>query len=204
MKIKNKIMILIGITTAILTYNTTCHAALQANGSSVAQYNLATWLSSIRGMEATGGTLGLSDTFNSDYTSAGDSNNLDIHMELNTEYGAMAILSASSYGNPNKIEDGETTTGNKSGVYISFNGEWVSAGYDELKTYQRYAKIAGKYKNIYTNKFVYDSKIGDATIETAHWHSTSVYQEISSSQENGLVRSTQGSIFACSRDKYCC
>ena len=49
-------------------------------------------------------------------------------MEKNTEYGAMAILSASSYGNQSKIESGGTTTGNKSGVYINLNKEWVSAG----------------------------------------------------------------------------
>ena len=50
--------------------------------------------------------------------------NLDIHMEKNTEYGAMAILSASAYGNQNVIGDGETTTGNKSGVYMKLNKEW--------------------------------------------------------------------------------
>lgn len=177
MKIKNKIITLLALIAAVLMYSsTTSNAALQANGKSVKTDTINNWLINIRRMEATGGTLGLTDTIGSDLaSSASTSNNLDIHMELNTEYGAMAILSASSYGNQNKIGNGETTTGNKSGVYITIgnNGERVSAGVDALGNTVSYFKNAvSKYKNIYTDP--YSAKIGDAIGDTNGWHGGSV------------------------------
>ena len=57
-----------------------------------------------------------------------EANNLDIHMQKTTEYGAMAILSVSSYGNPNKITSGETTTGNSTGVVMPLKYEWTQGG----------------------------------------------------------------------------
>ena len=75
----------------------------------------------VRKMEELGGTMGLSETLNDNLTSSSTSNNIDVHMEKNTEYGALAILSASSYGNPNKVEDGNTTTGNVTGVVMKIN-----------------------------------------------------------------------------------
>ncbi len=129
MKTKTIIIAIISIFVLTLIYGTTLSsAALQANGNTPVQKDLGTWMSIIRDMEATGGTLGLSETKGSGLLSTSDSNNLDCHMEKNSEYGAMAILSASSYGNQNKVASGETTTGNKSGVVINLNKEWVAAG----------------------------------------------------------------------------
>ena len=102
-------------------------AVLQSNGNDGATYNLSDWMLNVRKMEELGGAMGLSETLNSNLTSSSDSNNIDVHMEKNTEYGALAILSASSYGNPNKINDGETTTGNATGVVMKLNNEWVAA-----------------------------------------------------------------------------
>lgn len=79
-------------------------AALQSNGATALTSNMNSWIKAIRQMQATGGTLGLNDTINTNLTSS--NKNMDIHMEKNTEYGAMVILSASAYGNPNKITDG--------------------------------------------------------------------------------------------------
>lgn len=171
MKTKNKIMLLTGMSIAILMCSATnSNAALQANGKSVKKAIVANWIKNVRQMEAVGGTLGLTDTINTtDLTSsATTSNNLDIHMELNTEYGAMAILSASSYGNQSKINDGETTTGNKSGVYININKELVAS---QAST----GNYNPKYVNIYTTK--YAAKIGDAIEETKGWYNRISYME---------------------------
>lgn len=199
MKTKNKIMLLTGMSIAILMCSaTTSNAALQANGKSIKKDTMGNWLLNVRQMEAVGGTLGLTDTINTTNltSSATTSNNLDIHMELNTEYGAMAILSASSYGNQSKINNGETTTGNKSGVYINIGnqGEWVSAGCKELgNTLSNFRQSPEKYKNMYA--LAYSAKIGDAIEETKDWHGSS-NQWIADSSRCGLLRAYSGSIFS--------
>ena len=92
------------------------NAALQANKNPGVGDTIDNWLVKVRKMESTGGTLGLTDdTINESNLTSTTKNNLDIHVQKNTEYGAMAILSASAYGNQNKINDGDTTTGNKTG-----------------------------------------------------------------------------------------
>ena len=120
------------------------------------------------------------------------SNNLDVHMEKNTEYGALAILSASDYGNPNHIADGDTTTGNATGVVMKINGELVAAG--KVLNATNYKNANEKYKNIYNgvlsrqsgdrknltfvgtyvkasdNGSGYDFRRGDAITETEGWH----------------------------------
>lgn len=200
MKIKNKIITLLALIAAVLMYSSTSNAALQANGKSTKTDTIGNWLLNVRRMEATGGTLGLTDTINTtDLTSsASTSNNLDIHMELNTEYGAMAILSASSYGNQNKINNGGTTTGNKSGVYITIgnNGEWVSAGSTKsLELISTIMNASAKYKNIYKIK-TYTAKSGDAIEETNGWHGSKENYWLSENYGGGLLRSYSGSIFS--------
>lgn len=130
-------------------------------------------------MESVGGGFGLSETINSNLTSSSGSNNIDVHMQKNTEYGAMAILSASSYGNPNKITNGKTTTGNETGIVINLSGynstagaysyEFTASTFNNTDTI---AKMHSKYRNSY-----YDNKgaarIGDATAETYQWHGSS-------------------------------
>ncbi len=100
-------------------------AVLQSNGNTPVKYGLNNYIVNVRKMEALGGAMGLTETLNDNLTST-TSNNIDVHMEKNTEYGAMAILSASNYGNPGRINNGETTTGNKSGIVINFNNEVTS------------------------------------------------------------------------------
>ena len=210
MKLKNKILTLIVMIFAIcmMLMPSNVHAALQANGSNPSAYSLPTWITTIRQMEAIGGTLGLTDTIDetSLVSSATTSNNLDIHMEKNTEYGAMAILSASAYGNQNVIANGETTTGNKTGVYINFNKEWVAAG--TLKSCSEYFNANSKYKNLYTRN--YKAIAGDAIEEvtignisdwgTKTWHSSG--NESSrwylDNDQSGLIRAydATGGIFS--------
>lgn len=196
MKIKKKLLIILILlfTMFFVIKPAKVNAALQANGSSLKTDTIANWLVNIRKMEAAGGTLGLTDTINTtDLTSsASSSNNLDIHMEKNTEYGAMAILSASAYGNQNKINDGETTTGNKSGVYMRISNEWVAAG--SLTSLAAFTNANSKYKNEYTTTYV--AKAGDAITETSGWHSSGKCYWINYNTVNGLLRGYSGSIFS--------
>lgn len=170
-------------------------AVLQSNGNTTARYPLNTWPSKIREMEKLGGAMGLTETLNDNLTST-TSNNIDVHMEKNTEYGAMAILSASSYGNPNIIANGDTTTGNKTGIVINLNTEWASArnenGIGIINT------IANRYVDIYKyNNKDYVSKYGDATIETKSWHNSkdSKFFEINYADNTGMKRALSNSIF---------
>ena len=118
---------------AILMPFSSVKASLQANPNTHnTKGDYATnWMSNIRSMEKSGEAMGLSETLNSDLTASSDSNGIDVHMMKSTEYGAIAILSASGYGNPKKLQEStiKTTTGNKTGVYFSgANYEWVAGG----------------------------------------------------------------------------
>lgn len=194
MKLKGKIVVsLVGIFTVFLLVNPIkVKAALQANGNLGKIDTIGNWLMNIRKMEATGGTLGLTGNVNADLTSEAV-NNLDIHMQKNTEYGAMAILSASAYGNQNKIEDGQTTTGNKSGIYIQLNKEWVAAGCNGIGV-GNFNGAVDKYKDVYTTGYV--AKVGDAIAETSGWHGSGASSWIRWADKCGLVRAHSGSLFS--------
>lgn len=162
-------------------------AVLQSNGNEGAVDSLPNWMINARKMEELGGAMGLSESLNDNLTTNGDSNNIDVHMQKNTEYGALAILSASSYGNPNKINSGETTTGNVTGVVMKLNKEWVAARRSDV-----YVNCLNRYINTYEKN--YTAKIGDALYETNGWHNaTAVWFGTNSS---GIVRSLNSSIFS--------
>lgn len=188
MKINKKFLsvILLGTIFFMLGIPNKSKAALQSNGGTPIAKDLGTWMLQIRKMQELGGTLGRTDTVNTDDLTS-EASDLDIHMEKNTEYGAMAILSASAYGNPNKINDGETTTGNSTGVVINFNDEWTAATIKDVLG--GYAK---KYKNIYYTN--YTSKIGDAISETVGWHGSSHEWNGNWSASLGILRG-EGGIF---------
>ena len=132
-KTKLKLILLVVVLAAIVLLPVgNVKASLQANPNT--QYTkpdaLTSWMVNIRNMEKSGEAMGLSETYNPDYTST-SSNGIDVHMMKSTEYGAIAILSASGYGNPKKLQEStiKTTTGNKTGVYFSgANWEWVAGG----------------------------------------------------------------------------
>ena len=166
------------------------HAVLQVNGNDGTTYNLSNWMINVRKMEELGGAMGLSETLNDNLTSSSTSNNIDVHMEKNTEYGALAILSASSYGNPNKVENGNTTTGNVTGVVMKINSELVAAGSDN--TAFKYA--VGRYKNIYKGEYI--SKSGDAIKETIYWHGGDAVWNSFQYAYVAFRRSYSGSIFS--------
>ena len=207
MKGKQKLNILLEtiIFAIIVLVTNKSNAGLQSNGDTPATKNINDWMLEVRKMQTSGGTLGLSDTINeSNLTS--NNTNLDIHMEKNSEYGAMALLSASAYGKPDKVNDGETTTGNKSGIYININKEWVAAITIPNKA-TRIVNASNRYKETYTAKGAFNSnyapytkKSGDAIEETKGWYDGSTiwfkgYYSTDGSTE-GLLRAYSGSIFS--------
>jgi hypothetical protein len=116
-------------------------------------------------------------------------------MEKNSEYGAMAILSASSYGKQTPVANGETTTGNKSGVVINLNQEWVSAG--TVSECSQYVSADSRYKDIYTT--AQTNKNGDALLETSGWHSSGASTWFTYNEhrgDSGMLRAFSGSLFS--------
>ena len=194
-KTKDSIIFMIILMSIILITPTISQAALQSNGNTSAKYNINEWIWKVREMQGAGGTLGLTDSIDWDKEGGkyltSNNPNLDIHMEKNTEFGAMAILSASSYGNPNPIGNGETTTGNITGVVINFDNEWVAAG--QITSATTYAVATSRYKDNYTTNYV--AKAGDAIEETKQWHmekNDDHYTWITLDTTAGLLRSGKG------------
>ena len=134
-------------------------AALQANPNTHGKktLNLSSWISQIRQMEAADGAMGLAETIGSNLTGA-ESNGIDVHMMKTTEYGAMAILSASGYGNPSNEAAITSTTGNNTGVMIdTTQWEWTagSAGAGIP------SGADARYYDLYTTETT-SVKVGDA------------------------------------------
>lgn len=83
--------------------------------------------------------MGLGETIDSStLLGTSSSNNIDVHLIKTTEYGAMAILSASSYGNPSNDNEITSTTGNETGVMINTKyKEWTTGGYSGASVFTR-------------------------------------------------------------------
>lgn len=136
-KFNFKMTILTGVFVlgTIVLGTTKSQAVLQANPTthkSPANKVGSAWITEIRKMETSGQTMGLNETLNG-LEATSESNHIDVHMVLPTEYGATAILSASGYGNPGRLQDESdtqkrTTTGNSTGVYFTGNRyEWLAS-----------------------------------------------------------------------------
>ena len=147
MKLKIKIILSIIIATCIMLHTNTVNANYQSNNGTKAGEYPEIWITEIREMESEGNVMGLKETINSDGTYEGQSNNIDVHMQKNTELGAVTILYASKeYGKQPAAEDTsakqtsryiqnytakwgniKTTTGNVSGVYYDTRGTATAA-----------------------------------------------------------------------------
>ena len=154
-------------------------AALQANSNTqyTKQDSPTNWISNFRKMETAGGAMGLKETLNTDLTSSSGSNGIDVHMMRTTEYGAIAILSASGYGNPSNANVITTTTGNETGVILntSEKWEWTAGGLQG----GIFKGVNRRYFDTYTNNRS-SARAGDAlgtsttpNPGTAEWHSAS-------------------------------
>lgn len=176
-KTKLILLTLIILLVTILLNTMEVQATLQANPNT--HYKKAdiptNWMTNFRKMEETGGAMGLSETLNEDLTPSSKSNNIDVHMMRTTEYGAIAILSASGYGNSKTLQNSEikTTTGNKTGVYLSGGDREYNAGGLENSIFSGVNK---KYYDTYTGARN-SARVGDALGERTNngcmgWHNT--------------------------------
>ncbi len=174
---------------------------------------LEKYMLEIRRMETSGAGLGLNETINSNTLLSETSNKIDVHMEKNTEYGAVVLLGASNFGKQGqsieerKMQEGSITgstkqassTGNKYGVYelsyyINKNSKitnTISWYYDStasvIENFYNSNKIANRYVDIYINR---TPKIGDATIETLNWHGDFEDDKISITKGTSIARGT--------------
>ena len=179
----------------VLNGTTSSKAVLQSNGNDGATYNLNDWMVNVRKMEELGGAMGLSETLNSNLTSSSDSNNIDVHMMRTTEYGAIAILSASGYGNSKTLQNSsiKTTTGNKTGVYFTgTTWEWNAGG---LQGYI-FRGVNAKYYDSYTGSSS-SAKVGDA-IGCRGWHSASTSNWVT--ENNPYFARDNGGLFSIDDD----
>ena len=152
-------------------------AALQANPNT--QYTKTAtpenWMKGFRQMETAGGAMGLNETLKDGLISE-SSNGIDVHMMRTTEYGAIAILSASGYGNPSNAQAITSTTGNETGIILNTNNyEWTAGGLQG----SIFSGVNSRYFDTYTGNQS-SARAGDAlgTSTTpnpgaAGWHSAS-------------------------------
>ena len=176
---------------AILQSNPNTHYTRQMSGTN--------WMIYFRNMEKVGEALGLSETIDGiTKLATSESNNIDSHMIKSTEFGAIAILSASGYGNPKTLKDStlKTTTGNETGIYFD-PGNYSK--YTEVTAggYSVFAGIDGRYYDAYTSDNS-SAKVGDAlgTASTTNpgctgWHSAS-YKSWPNSKGDIFVRNKFG------------
>ena len=157
---------------------TSSKAALQANMTTHNAKGTKTgakWIEQIRQMETAGQTMGLNETLNTDL-SPKTSNNIDVHMMRTTEYGAVAILSASGFGNPKKLSEVsiKSSTGNVTGVYMGNRWEGT-AGVCSASTVRKNARYYDLYTTSNTSAKVGDALGTDSTPNKgcADWHGAS-------------------------------
>lgn len=110
-----------------------------------------------RKIETVEGGLGYTETYDSTtLVPTSGSNGIDIHMMKSTEYGLMAILAVSGYGNHTTSGFIESTTGNNTGVIIhSKVNHLVAAGHLTVQNGRD-----GRYFDEYTD--IESAKRGDA------------------------------------------
>ena len=191
-------LILVAIMVLLGTGNV--QAALQANPNTQGKKTdtLPNWIKNIRQMEAADGAMGLSETIGADLVATSESNGIDVHAIRSTEYGAMAILSASGYGNPSNDKAITTTTGNNTGVMINTaDWEWT-AGIANASS-AGVSAFNSKYYDLYTFNDATSAKAGDAlgssTVTNpgcAGWHSASSSTWLSNYQNCGFARGSGG------------
>ncbi len=169
----------------------------------------STWVTGIRGIESASGGMGLSESINtSSLLATTEANNVDVHLQKNTEYGAVIILATSNYGKQGNGTPGSnyvnsttyglaTSTGNKYGIYElgqvgeSIASDWVAGGGSSFLG----TSINPRYIDRYTTSET-SYKKGDATYETKEWQGSNNHYDKSwiSTSDSGFLRGG-GSIF---------
>lgn len=147
-------------------------AGLQANkgGTSLVDVTANVFFQEIRKMETQYGTLGKNAILDTVTYLDSTKNGIDSHMILNTEYGTIAILTKSKYGQDSSSSN-DTTTGNESGVFrLGGYGSVYENVAGIYTSTNEYTNIIGSADARYYNK--YDSEIskpGDAMGIFTRW-----------------------------------
>lgn len=167
MKKKKFILSLVVVLGVALLPMQTNAVVLQGNPNTngKGRYEAKDWMTYIRDMETSNQAMGLSETIDATTQKAtSTSNDIDVHMAKTTEWGAMAILSASGYGNSKKIQESDikSTTGNKSGIYMPLTNRETTAG--GLKNYV-FSGVDERYYDAYTDSYT-SAKTGDGLGKT--------------------------------------
>ena len=172
----------------------TLNVVIKPNATSLKYINVFNMFDNIRKMELSNNIHGFKQadgvtTVANTGVITGDSNTIDTHMIKNSEWGAVAYLSHSKYGNPGNAVD--STTGNEYGVYNLNNGsnEYVMANMvnssgnfqvSSATTWSTSTKPEAKYYDIYSysadatgEPSLIRGKLGDGTKEvTSNFTST--------------------------------
>lgn len=180
---KKKIIATFIIASILITAQTNLVQAVlesRPDNASLVNKTASEFFALIRQMETAGGPMGLNATVDDAGNETSSSNNIDVHMIKNTEYGTVGMLAASVYGaKTSRGYSNGTTTGNATGVYQMGTGtngdktEYVAGIYGEsTSSYIKNIKNAPpKYWNNYTLDKVF--KPGDGTLEigwgTTYW-----------------------------------
>ncbi len=208
-KTYKQILTILLITLLLLIINSgKVNAGLQANkNTQYSKSDLPTnWIKNFREMEKTGQAMGLSEELEEDLTPKDNiSNDIDVHMIRSTEYGAIAILSASGYGNPSNDNVITSTTGNNTGVILDINYfEAVGGGRVNLA----FQGMNTKYYDTYTSD-INSARVGDAfgNNQTNNkgclgWHMARNSIMLDASGYNHYMLRGQGGIFSFSHTNY--
>ena len=128
--VKKLSIIIVVAMLAVILFTGNVNANLQSRPGVTSLYSktASEFFELCRKMETSSGPLGLNATIgvqSNKVVESSSSNNIDVHMIKNTEYGAAAILSASDYGAcPTGNSDTASTTGNNSGIMQMAGGKY--------------------------------------------------------------------------------
>ena len=208
-KIKTKIAIILTIFLLTIIFQTTkSNAVLESRPDSASLVNktASEFFALIRKMETQEGPLGLNATITEEGTETSQSNNIDVHMIKNTEYGTVGMLAASIYGaNSSYGYKSGTTTGNATGIYQMGTGangdkaEYVAGilGTSTSSYIKNIKNAPSRYWDNYTTEQV--SKPGDGMLEIG-WRAGLSWV---SSSYPVFFRDNLGGVFYTSRDNGC-
>ncbi len=208
---------------AILALTINSEAAYQSRPNFSALVNTTSndFFKNIRMMESTDGPMGLSATFETSSTEVKEtssSNNIDVHMIKNSEWGAAVLLASSGYGAGSDNNAGTWTTGpnNYTGIYGMGNGNWEytasfckqggsnvtgAASYNSILHHYQGTKYVDQYVNKNNQATAdYDTFTvikGDAVIDVMGLHSG--YKSLVTS-DNPVFKRGYNGVFAFYRD----
>ena len=200
-KLKNKIIATSVVAIIMTAFNVNIsNAVLESRPDSASLLkNASEFFPLIRQMETADGPLGLNASISDDGTETSSSNNIDVHMIKNTEYGTVGMLAASVYGAKNKYGySNGTTTGNATGVYQMGTGEnndmheYVAGilGNTSYSGVKNIKNASQKYWDNYTLDKI--AKPGDGTLEIS-WGSIGWIN-----QSNVIFVRNRGNVFSVS------